>query len=138
MAQNKTTENDSSVSTFLNAAIDETRRKISFDLVALFEDTTSFEAKMWGNAIVGFGSYHYKYESGREGDAPLTGFSPRKDSFALYFSSGFKDREKLLASLGKHKTGKACVYIKKLEDIDTKILKQLITNSIEDLKSKYF
>ncbi|RZL66213.1 MAG: DUF1801 domain-containing protein [Pedobacter sp.] len=137
MADNKTTENDNSVTAFLNTVTDETKRRDSFDLVALFANTLSLQAKMWGTAIVGFGSYHYKYESGREGDAPLTGFSPRKDSFALYLSSELKDREKLLASLGKHKTGKACVYIKKLGDIDTKILKQIITNSIADIKSKY-
>jgi len=137
MADNKTTENDKSVTEFLNAVADETKRKDSFDLVGLFEEVSSFKAKMWGSAIVGFGSYHYKYESGREGDAPLAGFSPRKDTFALYFSSDFEHREKLLQSLGKHKTGKACIYIKKLEDINEEILKQMITNSIEDIKSKY-
>lgn len=137
MAQNKTLENDSSVTAFLNTVTDATKRKDSFDLLELFKEASSFDAKMWGTAIVGFGSYHYKYESGREGDAPLTGFSPRKDSFALYFSSELKDREKLLASLGKHKTGKACVYVKKLEDVNIEILKQIITNSIEDIKSKY-
>jgi len=137
MADNKTTENDNCVTTFLNKVADETKRKDSFKLLKLFEEVSSFKAKMWGTAIVGFGSYHYKYESGREGDAPLTGFSPGKDSFALYFSSELKDREQLLQSLGKHKTGKACVYIKKLEDVDIEVLKQIITNSIDDIKNKY-
>ncbi|WP_316831273.1 DUF1801 domain-containing protein [Pedobacter aquatilis] len=137
MAQNKTTENDGDVAAFLNTVTDEAKRQDSFSLVKLFEEVSSYKAKMWGTAIVGFGSYHYKYESGREGDAPLTGFSPRKDSFALYFSSQLKDREKLLAALGKHKTGKACVYIKKLSDADTDVLKQIIVNSMEDIKSKY-
>ena len=137
MAANKTTENDNSVTAFLNTVADETKRKDSFDLVRLFEEVSLFKAKMWGTAIVGFGSYHYRYESGREGDAPLTGFSPRKDSFALYFSSELKDREKLLANLGKHKTGKACVYIKKLEEVNIEVLKEIIINSIDDIKSKY-
>lgn len=137
MANNKTTENDNSVAEFLNAVADETKRKDGFELLKLFEEVSSFKAKMWGTAIVGFGSYHYKYECGREGDVPLTGFSPRKDTFALYFSSDFEDREKLLQSLGKHKTGKACIYIKKLEDINEEILKQMITNSIEDIRTKY-
>ena len=137
MAQNKTTENDNDVVSFLNTVADEEKRKDSFELVKIFEQSSSFKAKMWGTAIVGFGSYHYKYESGREGDAPLAGFSPRKDSFALYFSSQFQDREKLLAEFGKHKTGKACVYIKKLSDIDVNILKVMIVNSIERVKSLY-
>ena len=137
MKTNKTTENDSSVTAFLNTITDETKRKNSFDLVALFENVSSFKARMWGNAIVGFGSYHYKYESGRTGDAPLAGFSPRKDNFALYFSSDFEDKEQLLANLGKHKTGKACVYIRKLDEINIGILKQMIINSIASLKSQY-
>jgi len=128
MTTNKTTENDSCVTAFLNTITDETKRKNSFDLVALFENVSSFKARMWGNAIVGFGSYHYKYESGRAGDAPLAGFSPRKDNFALYFSADFEDKDQLLANLGKHKTGKACVYIKKLDEINIDILKQMIIN----------
>lgn len=137
MAQNKTTENDNNVFSFLSTVEDELKRKDSLELVKIFEESSSFKAKMWGTAIVGFGSYHYKYESGREGDAPLAGFSPRKDSFALYFSSQFQDRAKLLAEFGKHKTGKACVYIKKLSDIDVNILKVMIVNSIEQVKRLY-
>lgn len=137
MAQNKTTENTLSVSDFLNKVEDETKRKDSFELVKIISKTTGFEAKMWGTAIVGFGSYHYVYESGRTGDAPLVGFSPRKDSFSLYLSSQLKDREALLGKFGKHKTAKACVYIKKLSDVDVDILKKLVTNSVERIKSMY-
>ncbi|PWS31823.1 DUF1801 domain-containing protein [Pedobacter paludis] len=137
MAQNKTTENNLSVSDFLNKVEDEAKRKDSFELVRIISNTTGLDAKMWGTAIVGFGSYHYIYESGRQGDAPLVGFSPRKDAFSLYFSSQFKDREALLKKFGKHKTAKACVYIKKLSDIDINILKEMITNSVEKIKSMY-
>jgi len=118
MSQNKTTENDLSVTDFLNTVTDEIKRADCFNLSAIITETTGFKAKMWGNAIVGFGSYHYKYESGREGDAPLVGFSPRKEAISLYLSSQFKDREALLAKFGKHKTAKACVYVKKMSDID--------------------
>ncbi|PWS26968.1 hypothetical protein DHW03_13185 [Pedobacter yonginense] len=137
MAQNKTTENELSVSDFLNQVEDEAKRKDSFELVEIFSKTTGFEAKMWGAAIVGFGSYHYVYDSGRSGDAPLAGFSPRKDSFSLYLSSQLKDREVLLQKFGKHKSAKACIYIKKLSDIDVDILKKMIVNSVENIKSLY-
>ena len=137
MAQNKTTENDLSVPDFLNTIPDENKRADCFNLSDVLSLTTGFKAKMWGNAIVGFGSYHYKYESGREGDAPLVGFSPRKDAIALYLSSQFKDREELLAKFGKHKTAKACIYLKKMSDIDVAVLKEMIINSIERIKSLY-
>lgn len=137
MAQNKTTENNSNVAEYLNTITLEDKVKDAFELIKIFEEASTFKAKMWGNAIVGFGSYHYKYDSGREGDAPLTGFSPRKDSFALYLSSQFENREQLLDKLGKHKTGKACVYFKKLSDIDVGILKKIIENSITNIQSMY-
>ena len=137
MAQNKTTENDLSVPDFLNTIPDENKRADCFNLSDILSLTTGFEAKMWGNAIVGFGSYHYKYESGREGDAPLVGFSPRKDAIALYLSSQFKDREELLAKFGKHKTAKACIYLKKMSDIDVSVLKEMTINSVERIKSLY-
>ena len=137
MAQNKTTENDLSVPDFLNTIPDENKRADCFNLSGILSLTTGFKAKMWGNAIVGFGSYHYKYESGREGDAPLVGFSPRKDAIALYLSSQFKDREELLAKFGKHKTAKACIYLKKMSDIDVAVLKEMIINSVERIKSLY-
>ncbi|WP_231464065.1 MULTISPECIES: DUF1801 domain-containing protein [unclassified Pedobacter] len=133
MAQNKTTENDDSVTAFLNKVEDENKRNDAFELVKIFEELSSFKAKMWGTAIIGFGNYHYKYESGREGDAPIVAFSPRKDAFALYLSSEFPAREELLSQFGKHKTGKACIYVKKLSDVNIDILKKMISNSlIED------
>ncbi|CAH0233685.1 hypothetical protein SRABI27_02543 [Pedobacter sp. Bi27] len=137
MAKNKTTENDLSVPDFLNTIPDENKRADCFNLSDILSLITGFEAKMWGNAIVGFGSYHYKYESGREGDAPLVGFSPRKDAIALYLSSQFKDREELLAKFGKHKTAKACIYLKKMSDIDVAVLKEMTINSVERIKSLY-
>ena len=138
MAKNKTTETESSVTDFINNFVDnEAKRNDAFELIEIMNKVTGFEPKMWGPSIIGFGSYHYKYESGRAGDAPLAGFSPRKDNFALYFSSDFEDKDQLLANLGKHKTGKACVYIKKLDEINIDILKQMIINSIASLKSQY-
>jgi hypothetical protein len=137
MAQNKTTENDLSVPGFLNTIPDENKRADCFNLSDILSLTTGFKAKMWGNAIVGFGSYHYKYESGREGDAPLAGFSPRKDAIVLYLSSQFKDREELLSKFGKHKTSKACIYVKKMSDIHIEVLKEMIINSVARISSLY-
>jgi len=137
MAQNKTTENDLSVPDFLNTVTDENKRADCFNLLDIIVETTGFKAKMWGTSIVGFGSYHYKYESGRAGDAPLFGFSPRKDAIALYLSSEFKNREELLAKFGKHKTAKACVYIKKMSDIHVEVLKEMVTNSVARISSLY-
>lgn len=136
MAKNKTTETESSVSEFINS-IDKERQEDCLKLITIFEEQTQLKAKMWGPSIIGFGSYHYKYESGREGDAPLTGFSPRKDKFALYFASSFKTREALLDKLGKHKTAKACVYIKTVSDVDVNILNQIISDSTNYIKSLY-
>ncbi len=137
MAQNKTTENDLSVPDFLNTVPDENKRADCFKLSDIISQVTGFKAKMWGNAIVGFGSYHYKYESGREGNAPLAGFSPRKEAIVLYLSSQFKNREELLSKFGKHKTSKACIYLKKMSDIDVAVLKEMITNSVAHTKSFY-
>lgn len=137
MAQNKTTENELSVTDFLNAVTDETKRTDCFALSHIITEITGFKAKMWGTAIIGFGSYHYKYESGREGDAPLVGFSPRKEAIALYFSAHFKDRDELLAKFGKHKTAKACVYVKKMSDIDVNILREMISNSVAHIQQLY-
>ena len=137
MAQNKTTENGLSVHDFLNTVPDENKRSDCFNLLGIIGEIIGFTAKMWGTAIVGFGSYHYKYESGRTGNAPLVGFSPRKDAIVLYLSSDFNNREELLAKFGKHKTGKACVYIKKLSDIDVEVLKEMITNSVAKINSLY-
>lgn len=136
MAQNKTTENENSVTSFINTIEDVIKRDDAFKLVSLFQELSGFKAKMWGTAIIGFGTYHYKYESGREGDAPIVGFSPRKDALALYLSSEFPDRELLLSQFGKHKTGKACIYVKKLSDVNSNILKKMIENSLIDTRER--
>lgn len=137
MATNKTTQNESSVTGFINTVADEQKRKDCFSLIEIYKAATKLEPKMWGPAIVGFGSYHYKYESGREGDAPMAAFSPRKNAIVLYLSTTFDKRDELLQQLGKHTTSKACIYVKKLEDIKESILKKMITASIKDTKSKY-
>jgi Domain of unknown function (DU1801) len=137
MAQHKTIENSLGVHDFLNTVPDKNKRADCFNLLNIISENTGFNAKMWGTAIVGFGSYHYRYESGRTGDAPLVGFSPRKDSIVLYLASEFKNREELLAKFGKHKTGKACVYVKKLSDIDVEVLKEMITHSVAKISSLY-
>jgi hypothetical protein len=137
MAKNKTTETNSSVTEFVNNVENEVKRDDSFKLIEIFKSLSGFEPKMWGPTIIGFGSYHYKYESGREGDAPLTGFSPRKDALVLYFASEFENRELLLSKLGKHKSSKGCVYVKKLSDIDLKTLETMIVNSIDYMVKLY-
>ena len=134
---NKTTETNNSVDNFLNSVTDETKRNDSFELVKLMEQHSGFEAKLWGSAIVGFGSYHYTYASGREGDAPLVGFSPRAKEISLYFSPEFTEKEKLLQHFGKHRTGVGCVYIKKLQDINIEVLGKLITASVKYLQQKH-
>ena len=136
MAANKTTENQNSVPDFINTVENAAKRNDSFELAQIFQAASGFEAKMWGTAIIGFGSYHYKYDSGREGDAPLSGFSPRKNNFALYFSL-FDEREELLEKLGKYKTAKYCVYINKVSDIDIEVLKKMIVASIKQVKATY-
>ncbi|WP_419700879.1 DUF1801 domain-containing protein [Mucilaginibacter sp. NFX135] len=137
MAENKTKETTASVTEFLNAVADETKRKDSFRLAQIMEEQTGLKAKMWGPAIVGFGSCHYRYESGREGDMPLVAFSPRKAEISLYLMQEPAEKEKLLAKLGRHKTGKGCTYIKKLEDINEGVLRQMITSTIDYIKAKY-
>ena len=131
MAKTKTSATSANVEEFINSVADtEQKRKDSHDLLKFMQDTTGHQAKMWGPSIVGFGSYHYKYDSGHEGDAPLAAFAPRKDSLVIYFSTEFKNRELLLSQLGKHRSSKACVYVKKLSDIDLKILETMIVNSM--------
>ena len=137
MAKNKTTETTGSVTDFINKVSDETKRNDCLHIIKLMQKQTGFKPKMWGPAIVGFGSYHYKYDSGREGDAPLVAFSPRANAITLYLSSAFDNREELLQKFGKHKTGKGCIYIKKLGDVDQEILKVMVTNSFEHAKKKY-
>jgi hypothetical protein len=132
----KTTETTKCVSSFVKSIEDKQRQKDCLAIIGIMEKQTGFDAKMWGPSIIGFGSYHYKYESGHEGDAPLVGFSPRKTEFALYIAN-FDGKEELLKKFGKHKTAKSCVYIKKLEDIDVEVLKKLTTGSVKHYQAKY-
>ncbi len=131
MADLKTQQNDDSVEDFLNAVEDEQRRSDSFAVCKIMEEVIGEPPKMWGPSIVGFGSYHYVYASGREGDWMLTGFSPRKQALTLYIMSGFSEYEDLMARLGKYKTGKSCLYVKKLSDVDEEVLRELIRRSAE-------
>lgn len=137
MAKNKTTETQNSVTEFINAVDNEVKRNDAFELLTIIQETTGFEPKMWGPSIIGFGSYHYKYESGHEGDAPLAGFSPRKTAMTVYFYLPEENREELLSQLGKHTSSKACIYIKKLADIDIEILKKIILRSIAYTQKLY-
>jgi len=131
MAELKTKETKASVSGFLKRIADEKRRKDAAKILALMKSVTKEDPKMWGSSIIGFGRLHYKYASGREGDWFKAGFSPRKDSFTLYLCGGFAPHADLMQKLGKHKTGGSCLYIKKLEDVDEKVLKQLIDRSVK-------
>lgn len=137
MAKNKTTQTEISVTDFINDVEDDTKRNDSFELITIMQKQTGFEAKMWGPSIIGFGSYHYKYASGHEGDAPLVGFSPRKDAFSFYACLTDENKEELLPNFGKHKVAKACVYFKKLADIDPEILKKMISLSVKNLNKLY-
>ncbi|MEP7108168.1 MAG: DUF1801 domain-containing protein [Ferruginibacter sp.] len=137
MAKNKTIETQESVAGFLMTIKDEKRRKDCSAIFDLITEHTGLEPKMWGTGIVGFGIYHYKYESGREGSAPLAGIASRANAIALYLSANFDKREELLSEFGKYKTGKGCIYIQKLEDIDTGILAKMVKNSIEHNKKLY-
>jgi hypothetical protein len=136
MAKNKTTQTVNSITDFLNAVADETKRNDSFRLIELIKNKTGFEPVLWGTSIVGFGSYHYKYDSGHEGDAPLIGFSPRKETISLYLSLKSDQREELLPKFGKHKTGKSCIYIKKLDDVNIEVLNEMLVFSVENKTSK--
>lgn len=135
--QNKTVETTESVLDFINTVTDETKRNDSLRLVEFMEAETGIEPRMWGTSIVGFGSYHYRYESGREGDAPLIGFSPRKNELSLYLALNQADREEMLPAFGKHKTSKSCIYVKKLSDIDERVLQKMIRISIRNMRKKY-
>ena len=137
MAKNKTTETTASVTDFINSVTNETKRADSYELIKLIEQQTGLKAKMWGSGIVGFGSYHYQYESGHKGDAPLVGFSPRSSAITLYLYFAEERKEKLLQQLGKHKTGKGCIYVKKLSDVNVDVLKEMITESVMYIRTKY-
>jgi hypothetical protein len=137
MSSNKTVATDQKVEDFINSVDDEQKRKDSWDMIRLMEKITGQAARMWGSSLVGFGSYHYKYESGREGDFFLTGFSPRKTAFTIYIMPGFSNYAELMEKLGPHKTGKSCLYVKSLQVIDRTVLEQLIRDSVAHMKGKY-
>ncbi|AJT42286.1 DUF1801 domain-containing protein [Psychromicrobium lacuslunae] len=129
--QNKTVENDASVQLFLDSVQDPVRRADAETLVSLMTEVTGVQPKMWGNAIIGFGRNHYKYESGREGDQPAVGFSPRKANLSIYALSHTDTSRAALARLGKHKTSVACLYVNRLEQIDLEVLKELVKECFE-------
>ena len=136
-AKAKTVENKLSVTAFIKTVPDQQKQQDCFAIIDLMKEQSGFEPKMWGPAIVGFGKYHYIYESGREGDAPLAAFSPRKNAIVVYFEAEFTGKEALLKQLGKHTSSKACVYIKKLADINIAVLNKMITNSMKHTRSRY-
>lgn len=136
MAELKTQPTDKKVEDFLNTIEEEQKRKDAFALLEFFKEITGEKPVMWGPSIIGFGSYHYKYASGREADWMLTGFSPRKNNITLYIMQGFDNYEDHLSQLGKHKTGKSCLYVKRLEDLDLDVLRKLISESVEYMRNK--
>ena len=134
MAELKTKPTNVSVDRFLNQIADETRREDCFKVAKMMQEITGEKPKMWGPSIVGFGSYHYKYASGHEGDWPIAAFSPRKQDLTLYLLPGFTDKGELMQQLGKHRTGKSCLYIKRLSDVHVPTLKKLIRESVKRMK----
>jgi len=131
MAENKTVPTDASVTAFLDRVPEEGKRRDGYVILEMMKRITGREPEMWGDSIIGFGSYHYKYESGREGDMPLLAFSPRKQNLSLYILSEVPEFDQLLRQLGKYKTGKVCLYINKLSDVDMAVLEQLATITYE-------
>ena len=137
MAENKTKATGASVTAFINSIDDKQKRAEARKVAAMMRKATSKRPKMWGPSIVGYGTYHYKYSSGREGDFLMTGFSPRKQALTVYVIPGFENFEALMNKLGKYKTGKSCLYIKRLSDVDEKILEQLINRSVKYMREHY-
>ena len=137
MSEPKTKLNDADVDAFLGKVEDRAKRQDCRELVDIMSAATGQPPRMWGTSIVGFGSYHYKYASGREGEFMITGFSPRAQSLTLYIMPGFRQFESLMKKLGKHKTGKSCLYIKRLSDVDENVLQRLIEGSVEHMRKKY-
>lgn len=137
MAELKTKATNASVKAFLDAIPDEQKRKDCQAIVKIMESATNSKPEMWGASIVGFGRYHYKYESGREGDWMLIGFSPRKQNITLYIMAGFDDYDTLMARLGQYSCGKSCVYIKRLSDLHVPTLQTLVKQSVKHLRKKY-
>lgn len=137
MAEQKTRPSQSSAEEFIDKIADKKVRDDCFSLIRIMQKVTNEEPRLWGETIVGFGQYHYRYESGHEGFSCLTGFSPRKQNISLYIMPGYENRTELTASLGKHKAGKGCLYIKRLDDIDIHVLEALIRESVAWLKKTY-
>lgn len=137
MAENKTKATKTSVTEFINSIEDQQKRADTKKVAAMMRKATGKRARMWGSSIVGYGTYHYKYASGREGDFMIAGFSPRKQALTVYILAGFKRFDTLMGKLGKYKTGKSCLYIKRLSDIDEKVLEKLIGESVNYMRKNY-
>ena len=137
MAENKTKATEASVESYFSTIRDEARRKDCEALAKLMTKATKQQPKMWGTSIVGFGSYHYEYASGHSGDAPLVAFSARKTEFSLYGLAGSGGQQRLLERLGKHKAGKGCVYVKRLADVDLKVLERLVALSVAERRRRH-
>lgn len=137
MSENKTKATDASVVAYLAAITDEARRADCEALVTLMSRATGHRPVMWGGSIVGFGSYHYRYESGREGDSCLTGFASRKADISVYLVAGFAGQDELLARLGRHKMAKACLSLRRLSDVDLQVLEQLVAGSVAEVRRRH-
>lgn len=137
MYEQKTKETDHSVIEFIEKIESVKKKEDAYKLLDIFSEVTGYEAKMWGTSIIGYGSYHYKYATGHEGDAPIVGFSPRKAKFTLYMTLEDEKREELLQRFGKHTSGKGCIYINKLADVDVEVLKELIHQTAEFVQKTY-
>ena len=137
MSSNKTVETEASVETFINSVEDDRKKKDSWDLVEMMTRITGKPPRMWGSSLVGFGRYHYRYASGREGDFFVTGFSPRKTALTVYVMPGFDDYAAQLDMLGPFKTGKSCLYLKNLDTVDRDVLESIIADSVEVMRSRY-
>ena len=137
MAEPKTKKTNASVSVYLNAIIDKQKRADCKAIAKMMREVTGKRARMWGGSIIGYGSYDYKYASGHEGTWPITGFSPRAQNISIYIMPGFSKYKKLMNKLGKYKTGKSCLYIKRLDDVDQKVLKDLVAGSVKEMRRIY-
>ncbi|NIP17603.1 MAG: DUF1801 domain-containing protein [Xanthomonadales bacterium] len=137
MSAPKNTQNESDVGIFLASITDDQKREDALELAQMMSEVTGSEPAMWGKNMVGFGSYHYVYASGREGNWFITGFSPRKQNLTIYIMPGFLAYTDLMDGLGKHSTGKSCLYVKRLEDIDRAALRKLVKKSVEDMRSRH-
>lgn len=137
MSEPKMKENDNSVVEFIESVESDKKKADAYQLLEIFEEVTGYQAKMWGPSIIGFGSYHYQYTSGREGDAPLVAFSPRKAKISLYLVYEGEERDTLLEGFGKHTKSKACIYVNKLADINIDVLKNLIQHTVEIYQNLY-